>query len=57
MKATYFIPRYGGIELTWVAQMKHFPHWREIDQQIWRFIEQWSIDASSKLFQPSHPSQ
>ena len=49
MKATYFTPRYGGVELTWIAQMKHLPHWREIDQQIWRFIEQWRIDPSSKF--------
>ena len=57
MQAKYFSPRYGGVYVLWRAQMKHFPHWREIDQQIWRFIEQWSIHPSSKLFQPTHPSQ
>jgi hypothetical protein len=52
MQATYFTPRYGGIEITWRAPMKHFPRWHDIDQQIWRFIEAWSIHPPTPQTQP-----
>ena len=43
MSAKYFTPRYGGVEIAWRAHMKNFPHWREIDAQIWKYIDAWNI--------------
>jgi hypothetical protein len=43
MQAAYFSPDHGGVRLMWRTHMKHFPRWKEIDQQIWRWIGQWNI--------------
>lgn len=42
-QTTYFTKKYGGLEITWRAHMKQFPHWQEIDQQIWKYIAAWNI--------------
>lgn len=43
MQAEYFSPQYGGVEILWRANMKHFARWQDIDSQIWKFIEAWNI--------------
>lgn len=46
MRARYFTPQYGGMEILWWANMKHFPRWHDIDSQIWKFIDTWNISRS-----------
>jgi hypothetical protein len=53
MQARYFTPKYGGIEIVWRAHMKHFPKWAEIDQQIWKFIDDWNIASQLNPTSPS----
>jgi hypothetical protein len=43
MQATYFTPCFGGLELTWRSHVRNFEHWREIDAQIWKYIEAWNV--------------
>lgn len=43
MSTHYFTPKYGGLEIAWRAHMKNFEHWREIDVQIWKYIDAWNI--------------
>ncbi|GAC1376253.1 MAG: hypothetical protein NVS3B3_15290 [Aquirhabdus sp.] len=43
MQTTYFTKQYGGLAITWRAHAKQFPHWHEIDQQIWKYIGAWNI--------------
>jgi hypothetical protein len=43
MQAKYFSPKYGGLEIVWRTHMNNFPHWREIDAQIWKYIAAWNI--------------
>lgn len=45
MQTLYFSPKYGGLEVGWRAHVKHLPRWREIDAQIWKYIDQWNIAA------------
>jgi len=44
MKAHYFTPYHGGVEVFWTAHVKHAANWRIIDQQVWKFFEQWKIE-------------
>jgi hypothetical protein len=43
MQARYFCRSYGGVRITWRTHVKNLPRWREIDTQIWRFIEEWNV--------------
>lgn len=43
MQTKYFSPKYGGLEIIWRSNMKNFPRWREIDAQIWKYIDAWNI--------------
>ena len=43
MQAAYFSPDHGGVELIWRTHMKNFSRWKEIDQQIWRWLDEWNI--------------
>jgi hypothetical protein len=43
MTTMNFSPKYGGLELGWRTHMDNFPHWREIDAQIWKYIDEWNI--------------
>lgn len=43
MSAKYFSPKYGGLEIAWRTHMNNFPRWREIDAQIWKYIDAWNI--------------
>lgn len=47
MDTTYFSPKYGGIDVSWRAHMKHLPHWREIDEQVWKYIDAWNVAPQS----------
>ena len=43
MRTSYFSPKYGGLEISWRSHMQNFPHWREIDAQIWKYLDAWNI--------------
>ena len=43
MTTHYFSPQYGGLEIAWRTHMDNFPRWREIDAQIWKYIDVWNI--------------
>jgi hypothetical protein len=43
MQARYFSRRYGGTRLAWRTHVKNLPRWREIDAQIWKFIDSWNV--------------
>jgi hypothetical protein len=43
MQTQYFSPKYGGLEIIWRSQMQNFPRWREIDAQVWKYIDAWNI--------------
>jgi len=44
MRARYFTPYHGGVEVVWTAHVKHVANWQIIDQQVWKFFEQWKIE-------------
>ena len=46
--AMYFTKRYGGLQIIWNTHSKNFPRWRDIDAQIWKFIDSWNIAGSAK---------
>lgn len=41
--AYYFSPKYGGIEIAYRTHMDNFPKWREIDAQVWKFLDAWNV--------------
>ncbi len=43
MTAHYYSSQFGGLRVRWMAHMKHFPRWKDIDQQIWKNLEAWNI--------------
>jgi hypothetical protein len=45
IQARYFSRQYGGVRIAWRTHVKNLPRWREIDAQIWKFVEEWK-DAS-----------
>ncbi|WP_067262749.1 hypothetical protein [Methylovorus sp. MM2] len=49
MQTTYFTKKYGGLEITWRAHAKHFSHWKEIDSQISKYIDQWNMTEDSHV--------
>ena len=42
-QARYYSQRYGGVRLEWRAHMSQLPRWREIDAQVWKFIDAWRV--------------
>jgi hypothetical protein len=38
-------PAGGQLELTWHTSADDLPGWRDIDQQVWRFVAAWNIAA------------
>ena len=43
MRTRYYTKLCGGLEVEWTTHMKNFPRWREIDQQIWKFVDAWNV--------------
>src|SRR5436305_9632336 len=43
MQARYFSRRYGGVRIAWRTHVRNFSRWREIDAQIWKFIDAWNV--------------
>lgn len=43
MTARYFSKRYDGVEVSWRTNTKNLPHWREIDDQVWKFLADWNV--------------
>jgi hypothetical protein len=47
VRAKYYSSRYGGMTVAWRTSEKNFAKWREIDEQIWRFVDAWKIGERS----------
>jgi hypothetical protein len=43
LQARYFSRNYGGVRIAWRTPVRNLPRWRQIDAQIWTFIEAWKI--------------
>jgi len=43
MQARYFSKRYGGVRIAWRTHVSNLSRWREIDTQIWKFIDAWNV--------------
>jgi hypothetical protein len=57
MQTTYFSPKYGGLRIGWRSHMKNFPRWREIDAQVWKYIDAWNIaPRAAQAQQPTQPA-
>ncbi|PZO15403.1 MAG: hypothetical protein DCE87_08570 [Betaproteobacteria bacterium] len=57
MTTKYFSPKYGGLEIVWRSHMNNFPRWREIDAQIWKYIDAWNIAPSdAPVASPTTPT-
>jgi hypothetical protein len=52
MQARYFSKRYGGVRIAWRTDAKNLPSWREIDAQIWKFIDDWNVAQAEHSGQP-----
>jgi hypothetical protein len=42
-QARYYSKRYGGVRIEWRAHMSQLARWREIDAQIWKFVDAWRL--------------
>jgi len=56
-QARYYSRRYGGVRIEWRAHMSQLAHWREIDTQIWRFIDAWKIAGPAPAAAPAAVSR
>jgi len=45
IQARYFSRQYGGVRIAWRTHVKNLARWREIDTQIWKFVEAWKLAA------------
>lgn len=43
IQARYFSRQYGGVRIAWRTHVKNLARWREIDAQIWKFVEAWQV--------------
>lgn len=43
MTTNYFSPKQGGLEIAWRTHMNNWPRWREIDAQVWKYIDAWNV--------------
>jgi hypothetical protein len=43
VQARYFSKRYGGVRIAWRTHVSNLSRWREIDTQIWKFIDTWNV--------------
>jgi hypothetical protein len=43
VQARYFSKRYGGVRISWRTHASNLPRWREIDAQVWKFIDAWNV--------------
>ena len=57
LKANYFSRRYGGVRIAWRTDVRNLPRWREIDAQIWKFVEAWSVPAPPAAAPAAPPEQ
>ena len=54
MTTKYFSVKYGGIDIAWRSHMDNWPRWKEIDAQIWKYIDAWNIASKASL--PAAPT-
>lgn len=47
MQARYFSKRYGGVRIAWRTHVKNLPRWHDIDAQIWKFIDAWTVTQAA----------
>lgn len=52
IQARYFSKRYGGVRIAWRTHVGNLPRWREIDTQIWKFIEAWKVPTPAQSASP-----
>jgi hypothetical protein len=43
LQARYFSKRHGGVRIAWRTHVRNLPQWKDIDAQIWKFIDEWNI--------------
>lgn len=43
LSTRYFTKAYGGLTVAWSVHTKHAAKWREIDEKLWRLIDQWNV--------------
>lgn len=53
MQARYLSKRYGGVRISWRTHVRNLPRWREIDAQIWKFIDAWNVAQADQPV-PAH---
>jgi hypothetical protein len=53
MQARYLSKRYGGVRISWRTHVRNLPRWREIDAQIWKFIDAWNVAQAGQPV-PAH---
>ena len=54
MTTKYFSVKYGGVDIAWRSHMNNWPRWKEIDAQIWKYIDAWNI--APKVTPPVAPT-
>jgi hypothetical protein len=47
LSTNYFTKAYGGLTIEWSAHTKHAAKWREIDEKLWRLIDQWNVATAN----------
>lgn len=56
----YRTKKYGGVQVSWRSHMDTFPHWKQIDAELWKYIEAWNIapkDAPNTITPPPPPKR
>jgi len=57
MQARYFSRAYGGVRIAWRAHVSNLPRWREIDAQIWKFIDAWNVAPAAAPAAPAEAAK
>lgn len=57
VQARYFSKQYGGVRIYWRTHVDNLPRWREIDAQIWKFIDSWQMRAAVGPVEPPLPAK
>lgn len=44
---SYLTSRHGGMKIVWRTPIRNFSKWKEIDTQIWKFMDSWLAAGES----------
>jgi hypothetical protein len=55
VQARYFSKLYGGVRISWRTHVRNLPRWRQIDAQVWKFIEAWNVAGQPQPPQAAAP--